>query len=101
MKISTQHKAARQRGKESTVSPALRALLLEQGYSELCLPGGELCGLHRFNFTTGLVVGVRPGSYVRRCCYVTNQTIRYATSVLRDIAPEGGPSVMVGIHSSF
>jgi len=32
---------------------------------------------------------------------LTNQTIRYATSVLRDVAPEGGRAVMVGIRGSF
>ncbi|WP_082988234.1 TonB-dependent receptor [Bordetella bronchialis] len=32
---------------------------------------------------------------------LTNQEIRYATSVLRDIAPEGGRAVMVGVRASF
>jgi iron complex outermembrane receptor protein len=32
---------------------------------------------------------------------LTNQEIRYATSVLRDIAPEGGRAVMVGLRASF
>ncbi|OZI60961.1 TonB-dependent receptor [Bordetella genomosp. 11] len=32
---------------------------------------------------------------------LTNQEIRYATSVLRDIAPEGGRAVMVGLRGSF
>jgi len=32
---------------------------------------------------------------------LTDQTIRYATSVLRDVAPEGGRSVMVGIRGRF
>ncbi|MBV6303523.1 TonB-dependent receptor [Candidimonas humi] len=32
---------------------------------------------------------------------LTNQTIRYASSVLRDIAPEGGRSVMVGVRGRF
>lgn len=32
---------------------------------------------------------------------LTNQDIRYATSVLRDIAPEGGRAVMVGLRGSF
>ncbi|KAF1016519.1 MAG: TonB-dependent receptor [Burkholderia sp.] len=31
----------------------------------------------------------------------TNQEIRYASSVVRDIAPEGGRSVMVGLHTTF
>jgi iron complex outermembrane receptor protein len=32
---------------------------------------------------------------------LTNQEIRYATSVLRDIAPEGGRAVMVGMRADF
>lgn len=32
---------------------------------------------------------------------LTNQDIRYATSVLRDIAPEGGRAVMVGFRANF
>ena len=32
---------------------------------------------------------------------LTNQDIRYATSVLRDVAPEGGRAVMVGLRGSF
>ncbi|SHH80198.1 iron complex outermembrane recepter protein [Pollutimonas bauzanensis] len=32
---------------------------------------------------------------------LTNQTIRYATSILRDVAPQGGRSVMVGLRGHF
>jgi iron complex outermembrane receptor protein len=32
---------------------------------------------------------------------LTNQEIRYSTSVLRDIAPEGGRAVLVGVRASF
>jgi iron complex outermembrane receptor protein len=32
---------------------------------------------------------------------VTNQEIRYATSVLRDVAPQGGRAVMVGMRGTF
>ncbi|MEK6295858.1 MAG: TonB-dependent receptor, partial [Paraburkholderia tropica] len=32
---------------------------------------------------------------------LTNQDVRYASSVVRDIAPEGGRSVMVGLRSTF
>ncbi|MDQ2148745.1 TonB-dependent receptor [Alcaligenaceae bacterium C4P045] len=32
---------------------------------------------------------------------LTNETIRYATSVLRDIAPQSGRAVLVGIRGSF
>ncbi|WP_288831113.1 TonB-dependent receptor, partial [uncultured Paraburkholderia sp.] len=32
---------------------------------------------------------------------LSNQEIRYASSVVRDIAPEGGRSVMVGLRTTF
>ncbi|AOB33729.1 TonB-dependent receptor [Bordetella sp. H567] len=32
---------------------------------------------------------------------LTNQEIRYSTSVLRDVAPEGGRAVMLGVLASF
>lgn len=32
---------------------------------------------------------------------LTNQEVRYASSVVRDIAPEGGRSVMVGLRTTF
>ncbi|ARP86527.1 TonB-dependent receptor [Bordetella genomosp. 9] len=32
---------------------------------------------------------------------LTNQEIRYATSILRDVAPEGGRAVMVGVRANF
>jgi iron complex outermembrane receptor protein len=32
---------------------------------------------------------------------LTNQDVRYASSVVRDIAPEGGRSVMVGLRTAF
>jgi iron complex outermembrane receptor protein len=44
--------------------------------------------------------GVQWLAYVRGI-NLTNQTIRYATSVLRDIAPQGGRSVMAGIRGRF
>ncbi len=32
---------------------------------------------------------------------LTNQEVRYASSVVRDIAPEGGRSVMIGLRTAF
>ncbi|SAK59245.1 TonB-dependent receptor [Caballeronia fortuita] len=32
---------------------------------------------------------------------LTNQDVRYASSVVRDIAPEGGRSVMIGVRTAF
>lgn len=40
------------------------------GYSRLCVIGGVICGLGRFAFTTGLMVGMTLGEpYSRRYCY--------------------------------
>jgi hypothetical protein len=33
------------------------------------VPGRGLCGLHRFIFTTGLVVGITREGYIGRYCY--------------------------------
>ncbi len=46
------------------------------------------------------VAAVQWQAYVRGI-NLTNQDIRYATSVLRDVAPEGGRAVMVGLRGSF
>lgn len=50
---------------------------------------------YRFKMT-----GVQWQAYLRGI-NLTNQDIRYATSVLRDVAPEGGRAVMVGLRGSF
>lgn len=52
-----------------TISQTLKAFLLEQGYRELRLVDGKVCGLHAYNFTTGLVVGLTFEGYERRYCY--------------------------------
>jgi len=44
--------------------------------------------------------GVQWQAYVRGI-NLTNQDIRYATSVLREVAPEGGRAVLVGLRGSF
>ena len=44
-------------------------LLLAEGYRDLCIRNGVVCGLYAFNFTTGLVVGLDESGYQRRYCY--------------------------------
>jgi hypothetical protein len=41
----------------------------EAGLTELRIVGGQVCGTKRFNYTTGVVVGLGPMSYGRRYCY--------------------------------
>ncbi|MCU7369977.1 hypothetical protein PEC18_03615 [Paucibacter sp. O1-1] len=55
------------------LTPALAAFLSEQGYSELRVAGAAVCGLHRYNFTTGLAVGLTLEGYERRYCYEHRQ----------------------------
>jgi len=45
------------------------AFLASQGYVQLRVLGMAVCGLRRFNFTTGLVVGLNFEGYERRYCY--------------------------------
>lgn len=43
--------------------------LEENGYFDMRVIDGQLCGLHRYAYTTGIVVGLTELSYERRYCY--------------------------------
>lgn len=43
--------------------------LKSEGYTNLKVIGGRLCGLRRFIFTTGLVIGIGTHNYFGRYCY--------------------------------
>lgn len=73
------------RAASEAVPQALEAFLSEQGYGELRSIGGTVCGLHRYNFTTGLVVGLTFEGYERRYCY---EHLQHARSAL--LAWDGG-----------
>lgn len=47
----------------------LNSELQALGYTELREIDGKMCGLFRFMFTTGLMVGLDAGGYERRYCY--------------------------------
>lgn len=68
---------------------ALLSFLQEQGYRELRLIGDVLCGLHRYNFTTGLAVGLTFECYERRYCFEHSED---ALRALRDWDGQGHPS---------
>ena len=54
----------------------------DQGYFDLReVPNYGLCGLHRFAFTVGLVVGIDEHSYVGRYCYQSLMDARVALAV--------------------
>ena len=69
MKTATRSRRACRSKAAHLLPPALLAFLTEQRYRELQLVGTLVCGLHRYNFTTGLVVGLTMDSYDRRYCY--------------------------------
>ena len=67
----------------------LLSFLQEQGYRELRPIGDVLCGLHRYNFTTGLAVGLTFECYERRYCFEHSED---ALRALRDWDGQGHPS---------
>ena len=79
------------RGRQPPGSPTqeLLSFLQEQGYRELRLIGDVLCGLHRYNFTTGLAVGLTFECYERRYCFEHSED---ALRALRDWDGQGHPS---------
>lgn len=48
---------------------ALVEFLEENGYTNIRVIAGKYCGLCRFIYTTGLVVGLNAAGYERRYCY--------------------------------
>lgn len=62
-------KRVRRRVQEDGPTAELEAFLVSQGYIQLRVIGTAVCGLHRFSFTTGLVVGLNFEGYERRYCY--------------------------------
>ena len=60
---------------------ALDAWLQNQGYRQLRRIGGVVCGVRRFNFTFGLVVGLTWEGYERRYCYGHGQDALAALGV--------------------
>lgn len=60
-----------------------------QGYTCITKINGKICGLKRFIYTTGLVVGLDPIGYQGRYCY---HTLAEATEALLIWDGEGHPS---------
>lgn len=89
MDSATRSRTSRRQKPADLLSPALIGFLTEQGYRELQLVGAVVCGLHRFNFTTGLVVGLTMESYERRYCY---EHAHDALAAMRAWDGDGHPS---------
>lgn len=56
----------------------LNKFLEEQGYTDLIELNGELCGIMKFLFTTGLIVGLTRYGYRVRFCYEFTNEARVA-----------------------
>lgn len=54
---------------ETLNSVSLISLLEKEGYTHIRGINGVLCGIRRFAFTTGLVVGLEKTGYEGRYCY--------------------------------
>ncbi|QHE89204.1 hypothetical protein [Hydrogenophaga sp. BPS33] len=60
---------ARRQSPARGLAPTLIEFLANQGYVEIRVIDDTVCGLRRFNFTVGLVVGLSFEGYERRYCY--------------------------------
>lgn len=69
----------------------LHAFLTANGYTDLREIGGRLCGLNRFIFTTGLVVGLDEVGYQVRYCYEHEADARDALEAWDGMGYPSGP----------
>ena len=67
----------------------VNACLEGLGYTDLRLISGKMCGLYRFMFTTGLMVGLDAAGYERRYCFESRED---ALAALEAWDGEGHPS---------
>lgn len=74
------------------MSTELEKYLEDVGYSDLrVMPAGQLCGLKKFIFTSGLMVGLNPISYERRYCYEFESDARAALALWDGMGHPTGP----------
>lgn len=79
------------RGLEEALDADLQHVLYANGYTDLRRIGDAVCGLHRFNFTTGLVVALDHECYGRRYCYEYEADARIALLAWDGIGHPSGP----------
>jgi hypothetical protein len=73
-----------------SLPPYLTATLEAQGYAYLReLGDAGICGIKRFNYTWGLVVGIDPIGHGRRYCY---EVEKQALDALAEWSGDGHPS---------
>lgn len=68
------------------IPDALRKYLEENGYYDLRLIQGQICGLQRYAFTVGIVVNINDISYERRYCYPDGVGANEAYAAYTDVA---------------
>ena len=71
-------------------SPWLSALEA-QGYESLCERSGKTCAIHRFNYTTAILVGLDPIGYERRYCFEHAEEARASLAEWDAQGHPGGP----------
>jgi hypothetical protein len=69
----------------------LNGRLLAFGYTDLKTIRGKTCGLHRFLFTTGLMVGLDATGYERRYCFERHEDALAALSEWDGTGHPSGP----------
>ena len=86
----------------SDFDPEYIRYLGTQGFREFRVCGDAgLCGLPRFLFTAGLVVGLEPIGYQRRYCYETAVEAQAALTLWDGSAHPSGPWIVckgAGVH---
>lgn len=74
------------------MSTELEKYLEDVGYSDLrVIPTDQLCGLKKFAFTSGLMVGLNKISYERRYCYEFESDARAALNLWDGVGHPAGP----------
>lgn len=71
--------------------PQLIAFLAANGYTHLREIDGQVCGIQKYIFTWGLVVGLNMASYERRYCYEHEQDALEALSAWNGEGHPSGP----------
>lgn len=70
---------------------ALHTYLESFGYTDVRQIAGKLCGLQRFLFTTGLVVGIHQDSHEYRYCYERHEDALAALAAWDGSGQPSGP----------
>lgn len=70
---------------------SIHEFLAESGYTDFRTVSGKLCGLQKFMFTTGLVVGLDAAGYEYRYCFENHDQALAALEAWDGIGHPQGP----------